>query len=209
MLSQALACCLSTFFDPVRRRTRGLVAGAAVLALAAIAPTVQAQELDPEVAARPERHCSTIDPPAIGNRGTWESNLWPNGIIPFEFDANVSMANQNAMLAAMNELEAVCNVRFVVRNGEDPWVHIQDSTGNNSPVGWPGSDQNTINIFNWNSRFVMVHELMHTMGVRHEQSRTDRDTFNDGDGIFDESGMLTTRATDDGHLAVINLGIDV
>ena len=39
--------------------------------------------------------------------------------------------------------------------------------------------------------------------------RTDRDTFNDGDGIFDESGMLTTRATDDGHLAVINLGIDV
>lgn len=38
---------------------------------------------------------------------------------------------------------------------------------------------------------------------------TGRDTFNDGDGIFDESGMLTTRATDDGHLAVINLGVDV
>lgn len=151
----------------------------AIAALAAVAtvPTAHAQELDPEVAARPERHCTTIDPPGIANRGTWEANTWPGGIVPFEFNANVSVANQNAMLAAMNELEAVCNVRFVVRNGEDPWVHIQDSTGNNSPVGRPGSGQNTINIFNWNVRFIMVHELMHTLGVRHEQSRTDRDTF--------------------------------
>jgi protocatechuate 3,4-dioxygenase beta subunit len=38
--------------------------------------------------------------------------------------------------------------------------------------------------------------------------RTGRDTFNDGDGIFDASGMLATARTDDGYRAVLNLGIN-
>lgn len=39
--------------------------------------------------------------------------------------------------------------------------------------------------------------------------RPDRDVMNDQDNIFDESGMLTIEATDDGYLGLINLGIDV
>lgn len=38
-------------------------------------------------------------------------------------------------------------------------------------------------------------------------SHTGRDTFNDGDSIFDESGTLTTQADGDRYLAAINLGI--
>lgn len=157
---------------------RPLFGAALALGLGALALSpATAQTLDPEVAARPRVECTTDDTPRLNNRGTWEANLWPGGVVPFEFDNNVSASNQTAMLAAMGELEAVCNVRFVPRNGEDPWIHIQNSDGNNSPVGNPGSGSNTINIFNWNVRFIMVHELMHTLGVRHEQSRTDRDTF--------------------------------
>jgi protocatechuate 3,4-dioxygenase beta subunit len=39
--------------------------------------------------------------------------------------------------------------------------------------------------------------------------RTGRDTFNDGDGIFDETGIMAMTKTGDGYRGVINLGIDV
>ena len=38
---------------------------------------------------------------------------------------------------------------------------------------------------------------------------TGRDTFNDGDNIYDASGLLSTTKTAGGYLGVINLGIDV
>jgi protocatechuate 3,4-dioxygenase beta subunit len=38
--------------------------------------------------------------------------------------------------------------------------------------------------------------------------RTGRDTFNDGDGIFDASGILATARTGDGLRGVLNLGIE-
>ncbi|MCC6322834.1 MAG: M12 family metallopeptidase [Phycisphaerales bacterium] len=132
--------------------------------------------LDPEVAMRPSRQCTT-EPGRFSDRAHWQANLWPGGIVPYEFDANVAANEQTAMRAAMDELEAVCNVTFRPRAGEDPFVHIQDDDGNSSGVGRPGSGQRTINIFNWNRRFIMCHELMHTLGVEHEQSRNDRDTF--------------------------------
>ncbi|GEM_PF-991457 len=133
--------------------------------------------LAPDVASRLPRHCTPDPHPAFTDRAHWQANLWPNGIVPFEFDANVTVGEQTAMRAAMDELEAVCNVSFRPRAGEDPFVHIQDDDGNSSGIGRPGSGQRTIKIFNWNFRFIMCHELMHTLGVEHEQSRNDRNTF--------------------------------
>ena len=39
-------------------------------------------------------------------------------------------------------------------------------------------------------------------------SRPDRDTFNDGDGIFDASGLLTAEADGKGYAAALNLGLN-
>lgn len=119
---------------------------------------------------------------------TLDTKFWPNGIIPFEFDNPtcspvtaecVVLANQNAMFAAMAELESIANVRFqncANNKCSGDYVHVQNSTGNNSAVGKVGGQQ-VINITSWGSKFIIVHELLHCLGLYHEQSRRDRDSF--------------------------------
>lgn len=112
------------------------------------------------------------------DRGTWpwRQNFWPGGIVPFVFDGNVNETQRGQMLAAMQLWENVANVDFRPRNGESNYVRIRNSSGNTSNVGMEGGEQG-IWILNWNSPFVMAHELAHTLGIWHEQSRPDRDRY--------------------------------
>jgi len=111
---------------------------------------------------------------------TYRTNLWTNGVIPYEFDANVTAANQTNMINAMAVLENVANVDFrqclggVCDSGN--YVHVQNSTANNSQVGMMGGLQ-IINMSSWNSQFIIVHELLHCLGFYHEHVRSDRNTY--------------------------------
>src|SRR5882672_4545857 len=104
------------------------------------------------------------------------NNYWPGGIVPYEFDANVTVANQNAMLTAMAQWQNAATLQFVVRGGQSDYIHIQNSTGNNSQIGRVGGQQ-IINIFNWNFTFIMAHELGHALGFDHTQTRSDRGSY--------------------------------
>lgn len=138
----------------------------------------------------------------------FDYRLWPNGIVPYEFDSNVTSDNRIKMVEAMAVLEAVANVHFFHCSnnncGPFPQVHIQNSDGNNSSfigmlvsslIGPPRGSQ-VINITSWNSKFVIVHELLHCLGFFHEQSRSNRDNYikvhcenvQDGCGFFSDFG---------------------
>ncbi|HEX2837104.1 MAG TPA: M12 family metallopeptidase [Phycisphaerales bacterium] len=154
------------------------VATFACLVLAGINSSVLAQtqiESDLEWRSRPPRECAITEPP-FADRSLWNANTWPGGIVPYSFAANATRDYRIEMRRAMDEIEYVCNVTFLPRSTETNYIVIQDSTANNSQVGMVGGAQ-TINIFNWNSRYIMVHELMHALGVWHEQSRADRGAY--------------------------------
>ncbi|MEK6702599.1 MAG: M12 family metallopeptidase, partial [Planctomycetota bacterium] len=142
----------------------------------AVAQVSGANALADEVANREPRTCDLPDQADDLGRSLWAANLWPGGVVPYQFDANTSAGNQSAMRLAMDELERVAYVHFVPRAGQANYLHVQDSTGNNSFVGMIGGGQ-TVNIYNWNYRFIMCHELMHALGVYHEQQRADRSVY--------------------------------
>ena len=112
---------------------------------------------------------------------TYRTNLWTNGLIRYEFDANVTLANQTNMENAMLVLEGIANVDFLQCGGNNcggtgNYVHIQNSTVNNSQVGMRGGQQ-IINIQSWGAQFTIVHELLHCLGFFHEHIRPDRNLF--------------------------------
>ncbi len=108
------------------------------------------------------------------------TKLWPGGIVPFEFDRNVSEENRTKMIDAMAVLEGAANVDFRRCDFDDcedgDYVHIRDSDEIPIPVGVMGGKQ-YLNNFNWDSKFIMAHELMHCLGFLHEDNKSNRDDY--------------------------------
>jgi len=106
---------------------------------------------------------------------------WPNGVVPFDFVTSgggaVSSANQTLAINAMNEIEQRTGVDFRPATGSDSArIRFQNSQFNSSPVGRQGGTQ-IINIVSWGTQIIICHELYHSLGYWHEQSRTDRGTY--------------------------------
>ncbi|MBN2489721.1 MAG: hypothetical protein JXQ29_02600 [Planctomycetes bacterium] len=96
------------------------------LLLPAAPAFTQAPPLPPEILNRPLLPCSS--PPGVDSNVN--GVLWPGGRVPYVFDANVSAAQQTAMLGAMKEWENVSPVRFVPRTSEADYLHIKNDPAN-------------------------------------------------------------------------------
>lgn len=120
-------------------------------------------------------HTCTIIRPA-GARGAIVPDTWPGGIVPYQFESDVSGTNQSRVLNAMNMLEDISGVTFIPRTNESAHLNIGAFGGNWSSVGRTGGQQN-LSIYNWTSPLIICHELIHALGRYHQQSRDDRDQY--------------------------------
>lgn len=144
---------------------------------------------------------------ALRGDSGFEATPWPFGVVPYAFNANVSAANRTAVLEAMNEISAVSRVIFVPRTAHPDWIIFNANTYNLSFIGMIGGPQ-TIDIVSWNSKFVIVHEIMHALGFIHEQSRPDRDAFvTINYGNISTTGCPSSNCGSNGNSCVCNFDI--
>ena len=104
---------------------------------------------------------------------------WPV-VVPYDFDGvtngGVSAANQTNAINAMNAIAAIAGINFRPAVGAEDRIRFRNSAFNSSPVGRRGGTQ-IINITSWGTQVIINHEIYHSLGFWHEQSRSDRGTF--------------------------------
>ena len=102
---------------------------------------------------------------------------WPNGRIAYSFNSNFEKYEQYA-IAAMDSIAAATGLVFYPKtaNTSDYIYFYHSSSGNNSYIGMQGGRQ-VINIKNVTNISVIMHEILHSLGIFHEHSRTDRDDY--------------------------------
>ncbi len=140
---------------------------------------------------------------------------WNGNVVPYDFITTgtgaVSAANQTAAINAMNAIAALAGITFrAAVAGDANRIRFQNSTFNNSPIGRQGGAQ-IINVVSWNSQIIICHEIYHSLGFWHEQSRLDRGSFvtiNTGNICGSDSSTACTDGTGAGQccLCVDNAG---
>jgi len=104
-------------------------------------------------------------------------NRWTDGKVYYQFDANVSAANQQVWKDAVALWEAATtNLTFTESTGSGNYIHVKNDSSNWSYIGMQGGMQE-IGIFNWGYPIIVAHEICHALSGIHEQSRSDRDSY--------------------------------
>ena len=105
---------------------------------------------------------------------------WTDGDVYYSFSNNVSTVEQQAFLDGAAEWATFANIHFIPWTTQANYVTIyigQGLEGGESEVGMVGGQQFVqIGPNSWN-RPTICHELGHTLGLVHEQQRSDRDSY--------------------------------
>ncbi|XP_033108736.1 protein SpAN-like [Anneissia japonica] len=112
------------------------------------------------------------------------AKLWPIATVPFTIDEQLE-SKTDVIMAAMEYMESISCLHFVPHNtlvsetlGHNSFVHIFKGDGCWSSVGKLSGGKQLISLgIGCYSHGVILHELLHTIGFHHEQSRLDRDDY--------------------------------
>ncbi|XP_039248817.2 meprin A subunit alpha-like isoform X2 [Styela clava] len=107
---------------------------------------------------------------------TNEQYLWPKKI-PVMYDDTISLLAKAAIDEARREYELRTCLSFPERTDEENFIQFTTLSGCWSYVGMQGGSQNISIGQRCEMMSTVVHEMMHAIGIWHEQSRADRDDY--------------------------------
>lgn len=118
----------------------------------------------------------------------YPKRMWVNNTVPYLIDQLYDPADQITILKALRTINFMTCIKFVPWNGRSKdflWIYpVKYPKGCWSYVGKIGGPQilslQPPSGGRWNclgSEGRAIHELMHAIGIFHEQSRADRDDF--------------------------------
>ncbi|KAI1702753.1 astacin (Peptidase family m12A) domain-containing protein [Ditylenchus destructor] len=128
---------------------------------------------DAEVAAQAEKM------PGIQRNAVRQANLkWPNGRIPYTISKQYTSYGRDKIADAIADYQKRTCIQFVPKTTTDTdYVHILPDDGCYSLVGKVGGRQPVSLGDGCIQKGIIIHELMHSVGFFHEQSRADRDQY--------------------------------
>ncbi|GMS84365.1 hypothetical protein PENTCL1PPCAC_6540 [Pristionchus entomophagus] len=106
------------------------------------------------------------------------SNKWPNGIVPYSLHTSINSYKKNAIEEAISFWQRETCIDFIRRTTEGVYLHfVGHDDGCWSTVGRdPAQKEQWISIGNGCEPLgISSHEIAHSLGLFHEQSRYDRD----------------------------------
>lgn len=112
-------------------------------------------------------------PPAEKSVGR-TSKRWPNNTVYYSIDGNLS--NKSRVHDAITHWEANTNLTFKERTSQSNYINFVSGSGCSSYVGMIGGAQN-LTLSTSCTTGNTIHEIGHAIGLWHEQSRVDRDTY--------------------------------
>ena len=114
----------------------------------------------------------------IGTLAAFTGAKWPDLRVYYQFDGNVNSTNRQRFRDATEVWEDVTDLEFVESTGEGNYILVTDADENSSFVGMIGGEQK-LRMDNWASEGIIVHEIGHALGMKHEHQRSDRDNYVD------------------------------
>jgi hypothetical protein len=112
--------------------------------------------------------------PRLGVAIDGSSYRWTGGVVPYVIPSG--FPSPSRITSAISHIEANTDIDFVVRTTQSAYVQFQTSTGCSSNVGRIGGRQ-YVNLASGCSTGNTIHELLHAIGLFHEHTRCDRDTY--------------------------------
>ncbi|XP_033104243.1 balbiani ring protein 3-like isoform X2 [Anneissia japonica] len=108
-----------------------------------------------------------------------QKKLWPGAVVPYVLNSQkFTLDERKLILAAMDRYHEKTCIQFRPRTNEKDYILISRKIGCWSQIGRQGGVQYiSLGLACHMKGGTIIHELMHSLGFRHEHSRPDRDGY--------------------------------